>query len=298
MPNIHNFIPDPDGPSTFAPNNPFLIAGRDASHQTPDNDEARTVLPTIENQETRASMEHSSVLESENQRVFFEADEQWRTRPSVRKRKTCEQRRLELCVEFDEAKFDAAIYGQPEASKPPAGVTIPADPIYHGPAPAAGEAPKPFYMRIDPRIHWPHDFSDEWYARKIKEVLARGGRKANFGKATQRMREQRIAEERLEAQEAAEKAAAEREGEETPSHNPPVPWSHRRPMDFGDVPEDELPSYVQNNKDWLRAAASMRENRQRTLQANALQAAGKPWEHLFLKDKNGRYINQHNEADE
>ncbi|KAK5663067.1 hypothetical protein OQA88_6483 [Cercophora sp. LCS_1] len=51
---------------------------------------------------------------------------------------------------------------------------------------------EPLYMDIDPRIHWPQDHSEEWYEAKAEEIVARGGRKANFGKAAQRLRQKRI----------------------------------------------------------------------------------------------------------
>jgi hypothetical protein len=38
------------------------------------------------------------------------------------------------------------------------------------------------FGHIDPRLKWPKEHSDEWLAEKKKEIEARGGRKANFGK--------------------------------------------------------------------------------------------------------------------
>jgi hypothetical protein len=43
-------------------------------------------------------------------------------------------------------------------------------------------------MHIDPRQHWPQPHSKEWFEKKQKEIMARGGRKANFGKAVERMK--------------------------------------------------------------------------------------------------------------
>lgn len=47
------------------------------------------------------------------------------------------------------------------------------------------------YAPIDPRSHWTRPHSEAWYQKKEEEIRARGGRKANFGKATQRMKAQR-----------------------------------------------------------------------------------------------------------
>ncbi|KAK1657774.1 hypothetical protein BDP55DRAFT_510518, partial [Colletotrichum godetiae] len=78
----------------------------------------------------------------------------------------------------------------------------------------------------------------------MEEIKARGGRKTNFGKAAHRMRVQRIATERREAEDALTRAPAEGQ-DRIPlvRSKPPEPWSHHRPMDFGDVPVHELPRY-------------------------------------------------------
>ncbi|GKT49008.1 uncharacterized protein ColSpa_09189 [Colletotrichum spaethianum] len=200
------------------------------------------------------------------------------------KKLTCEERRLQLCAAFDSAKFDAMIYGQAEATSPPEGVLLPSALIKKMTnVQSSGEARGQLYMKIDPRIHWPHNRSDQWYKRKMDEIKARGGRKANFGKAAQRMRQQRLEEERRDEQ---EKLAIE-QGLPAPTSKPPQPWSHHRPMDFGDVPEEELPAYVRKNPEWLQATAWMRENREQSLlknkEAAALRAAGLPWDHLFSR---------------
>ncbi|KAK1569518.1 uncharacterized protein LY79DRAFT_528550 [Colletotrichum navitas] len=194
----------------------------------------------------------------------------------------CEERRLQLCATFNSAKFDAMIYGQAEATSPPEGVFVPVAPSNMlTNARFSGEGREQLYMRLDPRIHWPHNRSDHWYRAKMEEIKSRGGRKANFGRAAQRMRQQRLEAERLDKE---EKRAAE-QGLPVPHNKPPQPWSHHRPMDFGDVPEEELPAYVRKNPEWLQATAWMRENREKNLHRNkeaaALRAACQPCEHLF-----------------
>ncbi|KAK1715964.1 hypothetical protein BDP67DRAFT_360390, partial [Colletotrichum lupini] len=131
-----------------------------------------------------------------------------------------------------------------------------------------------FHMKLDPRIHWPHNRSDQWYKSKMEEIKARGGRKANFGKAAKRMRQQRLAEERQEEEDNLASARGE-----------PRPWSHHRHMDFGDVPEEELPIYVRRNEEWVRGAAWMRKIHEESQRRDARRAAELFKEHLA---SNGR----------
>ncbi|GKT60529.1 hypothetical protein ColTof3_07868 [Colletotrichum tofieldiae] len=208
-----------------------------------------------------------------------------RTEPDQpRKKLNCEEHRLQLCATFDSAKFDAMVYGQAEATSPPEGVLLPAALINSlATAQPSGEGREQFYMKLDPRIHWPHNRSEQWYNLKMEEIKARGGRKANFGKAAQRMRQQRLEGERRDEE---EKRAIE-QGLPVPITKPAQPWSHHRHMDFGDVPEEELPGYVRKNPEWLQATAWMRQNREQNLHRNkeaaTLRAAGLPWEHLFSR---------------
>ncbi|KDN68636.1 hypothetical protein CSUB01_03095 [Colletotrichum sublineola] len=214
-----------------------------------------------------------------------------RTRQKVapdqqRGKMNCEERRLQLCATFNSAKFDLMIYGQAEATSPPGGVFVPAAPsnVMTNAQFSKGGSER-LYMKLDPRIHWPHNRSDHWYNAKMEEIKSRGGRKANFGKAAKRMRQQRLEAERLEEE---EKRASE---QDLPvlNNKPPQPWSHHRHMDFGDVPEEELPAYVRKNPEWLQATAWMRENRAQNLRRNkeaaALRGAGLPFEHLFPRSR-------------
>ncbi|KAL0777895.1 hypothetical protein CaCOL14_005548 [Colletotrichum acutatum] len=191
------------------------------------------------------------------------------------KKLTCEERRLQLCADFEFTKFDAMIYSQPDATRPPLGVYTLAAPIEtsKGASPPGADDGH-FHMKLDPRIHWPHNRSDQWYTSKMEEIKARGGRKANFGKAAKRMRQQRLAEER---QEEEDKLVVAGGG--------PRPWSHHRHMDFGDVPEDELPIYVRRNEEWVRGAAWMRKMHEESRRRDACRAAELFKEHLA---SNGR----------
>ncbi|KAL2873989.1 hypothetical protein SGCOL_010860 [Colletotrichum sp. CLE4] len=174
------------------------------------------------------------------------------------------------------------IYSQPDATRPPLGVYTLSAPIETSKgASTPGADDSRFHMKLDPRIHWPHNRSDQWYKSKMEEIKARGGRKVNFGKAAKRMRQQRLAEERQEE----EKRLAVSRGEPPQVNNSPRPWSHHRPMDFGDVPEEELPIYVRRNEEWLRGAAWMRKMREEGQRRDARRAAG------FFKEQlssNGR----------
>ncbi|KXH58285.1 hypothetical protein CSAL01_06320 [Colletotrichum salicis] len=186
------------------------------------------------------------------------------------KKLTCEERRVQLCADFEFTKFDAMIYSQPDATRPPLGVYTLSAPIETSKGASTPDADDSrFHMKLDPRIHWPHNRSDQWYKSKMEEIKARGGRKANFGKAAKRMRQQRLAEER---QEEEERLAVSR-GEPPQVNNLPQPWSHHRPMDFGDVPEEELPIYVRRNEEWLRGAAWMRKMREEGQRRDARCAA-------------------------
>ncbi|POS73845.1 hypothetical protein DHEL01_v207762 [Diaporthe helianthi] len=120
-----------------------------------------------------------------------------------------EKQRQLLTDAHDASALERFIYGQEGSSQPPPGVA----------ATAEREPPKRenvFYGHIDPRTHWTRPRSGEWYQKKEEEIQARGGRKANFGKAVQRMREQRLKEN-------------------------PGEW------------EEKLPERVRNNEAWLGA---------------------------------------------
>ena len=110
--------------------------------------------------------------------------------------------------EVDLTVFDALIYSQDGAITPPPGISLnPPTPISPS-APSASaitphpienlkqepkvkpEPDEPVFGYIDPRIHWPQRHSEAWHAAKQEEIKARGGRKANFGKAAQSLRKQ------------------------------------------------------------------------------------------------------------
>lgn len=121
--------------------------------------------------------------------------------PPLEKQRRC------LAEMLDSSALDNLIYGQEASSEPPLGIGEPPE-----------QVPKKqqdvYYGNIDPRTHWTRSHSDEWYRKKQEEIKARGGRKANFGKAAQRMRGQKLNED-------------------------PDAW------------EEHLPDRVRNNEAWL-----------------------------------------------
>ncbi|KAB5577517.1 hypothetical protein GE09DRAFT_1213751 [Coniochaeta sp. 2T2.1] len=136
--------------------------------------------------------------------------------------------------------FDSLIYGQEGAAPPPRGVTVDPQKALKRPPPRKQPVPPDelFYAHIDPRVHWPQVHSDEWYEKKMQEIQARGGRKANFGKAAERMREQTLREEAIS-------------------------W------------EDSLPEKIRQNPAWVRALRELRKQQEQP-QKNSPRKRGKP----------------------
>ncbi|PSR83487.1 hypothetical protein BD289DRAFT_281122 [Coniella lustricola] len=120
------------------------------------------------------------------------------------------QRRL-LVERRDTSVLDSFIYGQAGSSQ----ILPPGVKRQHIQSEPKNQL-KVFMGHIDPRIHRNRPHSDAWYREKEEEIKQRGGRKANFGKAAQRMKLQRAQE------------------------NP-------------DEPEATLPDRVRKNEDWASA---------------------------------------------
>lgn len=94
-----------------------------------------------------------------------------------------------LTSTISELDFDSLIYGQEGAALPPPGISVrPTVRPQAPPKPPIDPDEGPFFMHIDPRLHWPQPHSDEWHAKKQEEIKARGGRKANFGRVVGRLR--------------------------------------------------------------------------------------------------------------
>lgn len=141
----------------------------------------------------------------------------------------------ELAVEFNAAVFDAAIYSQEGAMKPPSGVSV-----WPGQKRRLSDVyDDRVYLHANPAIHRNHNRSESWHRAKALEIQARGGRKAWFGKVVQRIRWRRC--------------------QQAHPDKTPQPWTYSRRLDFADVPEAELPEAVLTNAAWVRACAWHRE---------------------------------------
>lgn len=141
--------------------------------------------------------------------------------------------------QYDSTTFDAMIYSQAGAQALPEGDSARLKKSKTG----EESVDERVYLHINPFIHGMHQRSDEWYERKAEEIKKRGGRKIWFGKPGARERAMRA----LEAQ--------------APQRKDPKPWSHQRPIDYGDIPQDKLPSHVTENQNWMHARAQLVENR-------------------------------------
>ncbi|KAL6873257.1 hypothetical protein HDV57DRAFT_246202 [Trichoderma longibrachiatum] len=155
---------------------------------------------------------------------------------------------------FDSEAFDAMIYRQSSLHPPPGVPSQPATrPKTPTKVPSAGVQRQ--YLAVNPTIHMVHNRSDAWHKQKALEIQARGGRKAWFGKVIERRRWMRANERAKEEEQKAVKTSNKK-----PKRADPQPWSYDRIMDFGDVPEEELPEDVLQNPAWVKACAWHREN--------------------------------------
>ncbi|KAL7814606.1 hypothetical protein V8C44DRAFT_36069 [Trichoderma aethiopicum] len=155
---------------------------------------------------------------------------------------------------FDSEAFDAMIYRQSSLHPPPGVPSQPATrPKTPTKVPSTGVQRQ--YLAVNPAIHMVHNRSDAWHKQKALEIQGRGGRKAWFGKVIERRRWMRANERAKEEEQKAVKVSNKK-----PKRADPQPWSYDRIMDFGDVPEEELPEDVLQNPAWVKACAWHREN--------------------------------------
>lgn len=140
--------------------------------------------------------------------------------------------------------LDAAIYGQPGAMTPPPGVKIrlqTEDEIS-----SQGQRQ---YIHANPATHLMHNRSKTWHAWKAIEIQSRHGQKFWFGKVSARLRWFR-------ANQALPRGTRSREDTTRANRHSeaqPCMHMHSRALDFGDIPEEELPGYVRENTGWLKA---------------------------------------------
>ncbi|KAK7419354.1 hypothetical protein QQZ08_010887 [Neonectria magnoliae] len=163
-----------------------------------------------------------------------------------------EASRAKRLANFDSAVFDALIYRQSDL-KPPSGVSVQ---VTSPKMATASSEDDRLALHVNPAIHRMHNRSEEWYKKKSKEIQSRGGRKAWFGKTIQRQRYLRSREAATEK----ERDMARRAGT-VPPRREPQPRGHKKMLDFGVVPEKDLPDDVRKNPAWLKACAWFRETR-------------------------------------
>lgn len=166
-------------------------------------------------------------------------------------------RQKQLLATFDPIAFDSIIYRQSRL-RPPPGVSLSSHIVKNGPLLDGGER---LYLPVNPAIHKMHKRSQRWYKQKCEEIKRRPTRKAWFGKVMARKRWLLAEERKLEEkrQEALCIGAA-------PPYRPPEPRSVKQILDFGDVPEEDLPDYVRSNPAWLKACAWHRECEEKATQ--------------------------------
>ncbi|KAH7193558.1 uncharacterized protein B0J16DRAFT_381429 [Fusarium flagelliforme] len=146
--------------------------------------------------------------------------------------------------------FDSMIYRQSRL-RPPPGIKLYSRivqkglPLYKG---------KQIFLPVNPAIHRLHNRSQHWYKRKCEEIRRRPRRKAWFGKFMARKRWLLAEARKVEGNSQHTECA-----ENVPPFKPPEPRAAKKVLDFGDVPEEELPDYVRSNPAWLKACAWFRE---------------------------------------
>ncbi|KAK7220536.1 hypothetical protein V2G26_008539 [Clonostachys chloroleuca] len=154
---------------------------------------------------------------------------------------------------FDSDAFDALIYAQPGASSPPKGVRA----FGHGKKGSdRSQLDDRLYLHRDPAIQGMHERSEEWYRKKLA-LRPPGARKKWFGRVRERQRWLKSQQDKISR--PSDNGLRER----GPRRKDPEPWTHQRSLDFGDVPEDDLPSYVKENPAWLKFCGRLRDARTR-----------------------------------
>ncbi|CAG9957481.1 unnamed protein product, partial [Clonostachys rosea f. rosea IK726] len=152
---------------------------------------------------------------------------------------------------FDSDAFDALIYAQPGALSPPKGVRA----FGHGKKGSdRWQLDDRLYLHRDPAIQGMHERSEEWYRKKLA-LRPPGARKKWFGRVRERQRWLKSQQDKISR--PSDNGLRER----GPKRKDPEPWTHQRSLDFGDVPEDDLPSYVKENPAWLKFCGRLRDAR-------------------------------------
>lgn len=158
--------------------------------------------------------------------------------------------RERLLAQFDSTAFDSLIYQQSDL-QPPSGVIV-SKHVRHKTATSSKDR---IFLPVNPVIHTLHNRSQEWHAKKSQEIEQRPTRKAWVGKVRER-------QEWFRAREAEQERVYQRavkDGKTSP-YREPKPRGHKQAIDFGDVPEADLPEDVRSNPAWLKACAWFRRS--------------------------------------
>ncbi|KAG6004131.1 hypothetical protein E4U21_001402 [Claviceps maximensis] len=161
-------------------------------------------------------------------------------------------------TQHDQMDLDAAIYGQPGAAPPPSGVKIRQNPNETG---CQNEQTR--YNCANLTIHPTHNKSGALDTRKFSETESRGGRKFWFGNVSGRLRWSQVNKKVVRPQESDGREDPNEEHDGLQRRQDARPKFRSRALDFGDIPEEELPDYVQQNPAWLKACEFFRQTNQR-----------------------------------
>ncbi|KAI0479709.1 hypothetical protein F4859DRAFT_513210 [Xylaria cf. heliscus] len=104
------------------------------------------------------------------------------------KKMSPEERRLFWVSQHDAEKLDTQIYSENNRPFRPGDALFGVDDDALPPRP---QRPATHFAHIDPRTHYSHQRSEEWYQQKQTEISAHGNRKTGLGEATKRAAQQK-----------------------------------------------------------------------------------------------------------
>ena len=245
-PIVNGFIDTQSQPGTANPSSYQDVHQQDAS-----GDHQREDQENNQGGHQEAYQEDDSMFEPFSEPASHQAatPESTPTTPPMPKPETKKAARK---LEFDSDAFDSLIYAETNADKA-SGLD---NNILISSASLRSLPDERLFFYANPATQTMHSRPEEWYNKKTEEIKARGGRKFWFGKVAARQRWIN----RMRKDQERERKAAVRSGS-IPPRRDPEPRGYSRPMNFADVPESELPEYVQDDPEWLKACAWLRQNK-------------------------------------
>lgn len=181
---------------------------------------------------------------------------------------------------FDSHAFDVMIYSQSQQT-PPRGVVLPRQARLRNITPRITPLDDMIYVAANPAIHKPVQRSEKWQREKTREIRARPNRKRWFGKLAERtrwLRDKRVEDE-------TKRRPQTRGSVGRTLRRDPEPASYNRVMDYGDVPEHQLPRDVQQHSSWLKACEWFRANREEDRIAYAEHMAARVQEEATSREE-------------